>query len=446
MDEELTSFLEAVARNDGYEVESVLKESAYERTELVVLVARNGFRFGPLIRKSIDASSGLGSAYKLLCDAQNAGRRFRFLPRVLSCERLGDELVVIMEKAPGVPLDKAVAEERSRDGFGKSGYAAWASDVFLQLCDAVDELHTSFSPPLIHRDLKPGNILLSSDGLTIVDFGIARTYRAEAESDTVRFGTCAYAPPEQFGYGQTDIRSDVYALGMVLLFMLTGRTPSAADAGNAALRLDVDSHFARIVQRATAFDPDARFGSVAELREAFEKARDCALTASGNSLFASAPLPAFPPSPNPGSRVSSLPVSRRGLRSSPGASGAGSAKWSFGEKLGLAWDVLVLGFVLMVFCASAVAVFNPTDYDLQFPLWFRLLEYVGFFSLGIAGVSFILMDKRPLGRFSPRFEGRAWRSYLPLGFGLMASSALCFVVVVVVAAVFFSEVAPLGSF
>lgn len=534
MNEELTSFHETVTRNNSYEVEDVLKESAYERTELVALVDCNGFRLGPLIRKSIDVSSGLGSAYKLLCDAQNGGQRFLFLPRILSCEQLGNELVVVMEKAPGTSLDQAVLKERSRDGFEESSYAAWAGNVFLRLCDAVNELHSSFNPPLIHRDLKPSNILLSSNGLTIVDFGIARTYRAEAESDTVRFGTCAYAPPEQFGYGQTDVRSDVYALGMVLLFMLTGKTPSAADAGNAALRLNIDSRFAQVAKSATAFDPDSRFESVAELRKAFETAQDLTLADSNNLPLAGAPSPAFPPSSVPDLEAPQAPFREHdpqslfngaGADASAGASvnaragagtgtGAGASanmsagaipgasaytdtdanasmnanagesasagvgmsanaregadidedagtsvgadtgvgadtrksKWSLGEKVGFAWDALILGFALMIFCACGVAVFKPTDYDLQFPLWFRLLEYVGFFATGIAGVSFILMDKRPPNRFSSRFRGRSWKSYLPLGLGLMATSALCLILAMMAMAVFFPEVAPSSSF
>lgn len=67
-------------------------------------------------------------------------------------------------------------------------------------------------------------------GLTIIDFGIARAFREGAAGDTAHFGTRCYAPPEQFGYGQTDERSDVYALGMLLYYLLAERDPSPSVA------------------------------------------------------------------------------------------------------------------------------------------------------------------------------------------------------------------------
>lgn len=92
------------------------------------------------------------------------------------------------------------------------------------------------SAPVIHRDLKPSNIIVTGanytpdDGLTfsslvIIDLGIARVWHDGADADTVKFGTRPYAPPEQYGFGQTSVRSDVYALGALLFFCLTGVDP-----------------------------------------------------------------------------------------------------------------------------------------------------------------------------------------------------------------------------
>lgn len=427
MNEELSSFLESTARSNSYELESVLKESAYERTELVSLVDRGGFRFGPFIRKVINAESGMGSAYRLLYAAQDDGLRFRFLPRVLSCERFGEELVVVMEKAPGVSLSQAVSERKRKEGLDDPAYLTWACRVFSLLCEAVGELHVSFKPPLIHRDLKPDNVLVSSGGLTIVDFGIARAHRDGAASDTVKFGTCAYAPPEQFGYGQTDVRSDVYALGMVLLFMLVGKTPSAACAGEAALRTGVALPFARVAQKATAFDPAARFESVFELREAFEKACDEVFGVPGDSSFAASPLPDPAPEAAPEHPKE-------------------SSKWSLGEKIGFAWNILVFGCALLFVCGGVLAALYPTEYDSQFPLWFRLLEYVGFLAVGSTGAAFILLDKRILSRFWPRFGGRTWRSYLPRGLLLLGVAAACLFVATVLVATLFADVQPSSYF
>ena len=102
-----------------------------------------------------------------------------------------------------------------------------AADIFPRLCDAVLELHEGFGAPLIHRDLKPSNIMVSCGGLSLIDQGIAREYKGDATTDTHHFGTRAYAPPEQFGFGQTTVRSDVYALGMILYFCLVEQTPDA---------------------------------------------------------------------------------------------------------------------------------------------------------------------------------------------------------------------------
>lgn len=134
-----------------------------------------------------------------------------------------------------------------------------------------------FAPPLIHRDLKPSNIVVSDGGLTIIDFGIARAFREGTGADTTHFGTRSYAPPEQFGYGQTDVRSDVYALGMLLYYLVTERDPDARVAMGGFAEPDVPPMLRPVLQRACAFDPAARFSSVRALKAAFLAAMASAL-------------------------------------------------------------------------------------------------------------------------------------------------------------------------
>lgn len=237
-DDELTAalveHLASLDRDDSYRVERVLKRSSVETTELVYFEGTGGGSLGPFVRKRIDASAQIGGAYERLFAAQRAGRRFEHLPRIVDCRRVGDELNVVMEYIEGETLGALV------DRLGAT--PDYARELYPALCDAVGELHAGFamagetSAPEIHRDLKPSNIIVTganytpNDGLTfsslvIIDLGIARVWRDGADADTVKFGTRPYAPPEQYGFGQTSVRSDVYALGALLFFCLTGVDP-----------------------------------------------------------------------------------------------------------------------------------------------------------------------------------------------------------------------------
>jgi len=96
----------------------------------------------------------------------------------------------------------------------------------LQLCSVLDYLHTR-TPPIIFRDLKPGNIIRASHGdYSLVDFGIARSFKPTQTRDTIPFGSPGYAAPEQYGTGQTSPRSDLYSLGVILHQALSGQDPS----------------------------------------------------------------------------------------------------------------------------------------------------------------------------------------------------------------------------
>lgn len=261
MTSDISSYLSAIDRDACYRVDAVLKESPFETTERVYFVGSNGAEQGPYVRKRFDAEAGMGRAYERLLEAQASGRRFLHVPRVYDCYDLGREHVVVMEFVAGETLADVV--------YRCDPSLALAADLFPRLCDAVCELHERFDPPLIHRDLKPSNVLVTADSLTLIDFGIARTYRAGAEEDTKHFGTRAYAPPEQFGFGQTDVRSDVYALGMLLYYCLTEKTPTAQAREEGFSELAALPAVRAVVETATALDPKGRFASARALKEAF---------------------------------------------------------------------------------------------------------------------------------------------------------------------------------
>ena len=171
------------------------------------------------------------------------------LPMFVEEIRTENMICVVRQYVRGVPLNR-LRERLTRDQ---------AVAVAIQLCGVLRYLHEQ-TPPVIHRDIKPQNIILSDDGLaTLIDFGISRYYDKNARSDTVCFGTQEFAPPEQYGFSQTDCRADIFSLGVLLGWMLTGRTSDF---------VITDKRLARIVKKCTAFSPKDRFASVAAVRRA----------------------------------------------------------------------------------------------------------------------------------------------------------------------------------
>lgn len=129
-----------------------------------------------------------------------------------------------------------------------------------QLCALLERLHR-LDPPLIHRDIKPENIILSPDGVPgLIDFGIARSYDPALDTDTVHMGTRATAAPEQYGFAQSDQRTDLYSLGVTLRWLLTGSyRPEDLEKSSCSAGMK------RFLRKAAAFDPDARFPTAAAM-------------------------------------------------------------------------------------------------------------------------------------------------------------------------------------
>ena len=261
MEDELSNYLAALSPDEPWRVDAVLKSGALETTQRVYFVGRDGFELGPFVRKRL--SAGLGSAYQTIFVAQNRGARLVHIPRIIWCDQSGDELVVVMEFVRGETLGGLVAAVGTADG-----RLSLVRRVFPGACDAVSELSERFDPPLVHRDLKPSNVMVSGNDVTLIDFGVARTYHEGAEQDTTRFGTRAYAPPEQFGFGQTSVRSDVYALGMLLFFCAAGHEPTTCDRERGFVGEGLPEGLREVIVRATQLDPQERFASARELRTA----------------------------------------------------------------------------------------------------------------------------------------------------------------------------------
>ncbi len=144
------------------------------------------------------------------------------LPRIVDIIDNGVTIYVVMDYIEGESLDKILNEYGAQP---ENLVIGWAK----QLCDALSYLHLQ-KPPIIYRDMKPANIMLKPEGnIKIIDFGIAREYKELSLADTTVLGTKGYAPPEQYS-GQTDARSDIFALGMTMHHLLTGIDPRTGEA------------------------------------------------------------------------------------------------------------------------------------------------------------------------------------------------------------------------
>lgn len=130
---------------------------------------------------------------------------------------------------------------------------AEARTIIRQLCCGLFVLH---GLNIVHRDIKPENVILRGEHAVLLDFDASRVYKSEQRNDTQVLGTIGYAPPEQYGVSQTDGRADIYALGVVLNVLLTGKHPTQKLASG---------RLGRVVQRCTMTVPEKRYKDVLSL-------------------------------------------------------------------------------------------------------------------------------------------------------------------------------------
>ncbi len=156
-----------------------------------------------------------------------------------------------------------------------------ASERILQVLDALEYLH-GLEPPVLHRDIKPANIRITPKGRAmLVDFGLVKLFDPHLKTTVgARAITPGYAPPEQYGQGRTDVRSDIYALGATLYKLLTGREPlesvqrMSGEPMPAVQTLNPEVPWAigEVVEHAMALEPSKRFQSAKEFKAALKAA------------------------------------------------------------------------------------------------------------------------------------------------------------------------------
>lgn len=184
------------------------------------------------------------------------------LPRIFDIIDTEDGIYIIADYIEGVSLDKELEKGAQ---FSEGQVVEWAR----QICDVLIYLHGVSPNPIIYRDMKPSNMILTPQGsLKLIDFGIAREYKKNSDSDTLYLGTRGYAAPEQYGTGQTSAASDIYSLGVTLHHLLTGKNPNTPPLDLKPVQQyneNLSEEVGRIIGKCTRFSPEERYSSAFEL-------------------------------------------------------------------------------------------------------------------------------------------------------------------------------------
>ncbi|CEK19314.1 serine/threonine protein kinase [Chthonomonas calidirosea] len=215
------------------------------------------------------------------------------LPKVTDAFIENDKFYLVMEYIEGVTLETFLRNQE-RTHLDVSKVVAWG----IQIADVLDYLHRQ-DPPIIFRDLKPSNVMLRADGsICLIDFGIARRFQPGASRDTALLGSVGYSPPEQFGKRQTDMRSDIYALGATLHHLLTGHDPASQPFKFPPMRSlnpKVPESLERLVAACLALEPEARPQTAREVKEALENIqKEIALSGSLSGSYSPSGSVAIP--------------------------------------------------------------------------------------------------------------------------------------------------------
>ena len=181
---------------------------------------------------------------------QLASVRIEGVPAVKECVADDGKLIVVEEYVQGRSLKQVLDEQGLLN-------EEQAYDIAVQLADILVRLH-QLEPAIVHRDIKPTNIIIEKNGhVNLIDFNAARHVNADKNEDTRMLGTVYFAAPEQFGFGQSDERTDIYGLGATINYIMTGDKPGAGIA---------ECRFSDILKKCLMVDAKDRYQSAEELR------------------------------------------------------------------------------------------------------------------------------------------------------------------------------------
>ncbi len=260
--------MHAMGIDDAYRVERVLAQGRNGTTERVTIEGA-----GPFIRKKMPSSQANRAVWAALASSSCAR-----LPQVIATYEMPDCFATVYDDVPGESLSAVIDRAGAlpvRDALQLAG----------DLCEAVSSLHAC---GVMHLDISPANVIVAADGAHLIDLGNAQMITARSDAAKSRGrpqGTWGFAAPEQF-FSKPEPRSDVYALGRVLGYMLTGVSPDednlAAYEGALADEGIVPAHVRTVIERATGFGPSERYGTANELARTLDACANRAVGAEGD--------------------------------------------------------------------------------------------------------------------------------------------------------------------
>lgn len=241
---ELSIIVEVILMNDNW-IDKVLKEQYQfvrvlkrnEKTEICVF--RHKTLGKQIIKRTMQSS---GEVYSVLKNFSHPN-----IANIYDVIKTDTVIIVLEEFIDG----QTIADYLQESLYVPSGVKKIAS----ALCDALDFLH---SHKIIHKDIKPENVMIDNNGnVKLIDYDAARIYKPYRQKDTLAIGTIGYAAPEQYGINQTDERTDIYALGVLMNVMLTGKPPE--------IKL-YNGKLKKVIVKCTQTIPDNRYKNVKELK------------------------------------------------------------------------------------------------------------------------------------------------------------------------------------
>lgn len=222
--------------------------------ETLTIISKNNKNTVELVKSSLDNNIYIKKTLKIYnINVYNTLKELnnKSLPKIYYIIEDNSSLILIEEFINGKTLEDIIEDNDPLS-------IDLSIKYILDLISALSLLH-NLNPPIIHRDIKPSNIIITNDGiLKLIDFDTARIFSSNINKDTYLLGTEGYAAPEQYGFSQTDCRTDIYSIGVLLNYLLTKQHPNEKLLNNP---------ISDIIKKCTSISPDNRYNSLSELKE-----------------------------------------------------------------------------------------------------------------------------------------------------------------------------------